>query len=66
MTNRVRIRCWNEGDETKRELVVGDTVVTEISFIETLEFVMQATSTLRFDGSKERRATQESRRVASA
>ena len=64
MTNRVRIRCWHEGDETRRELVVGETVVTEISFIETLEFVMQATSTLRHDGSKERRATQESRRVA--
>lgn len=59
MTDKVRIRCWHEGKETKRELMVGDVAVCEMSFMETMQLAMQATSTLRYDGSEARAETKQ-------
>lgn len=49
MSDKVRVRVWKEGRETKRELVVDETPICELSFIDTLKLAMQATSTLRYE-----------------
>lgn len=58
MTQRVYIRVTLEkdGKTAKRELVVDGATATELSYVETIELVMQGTSTLRYDGPMSRMA----------
>lgn len=52
MTQRVYIRVTLEkdGKTAKRELIVDGYAATDLSYVETLELAMQATSSLRYDG----------------
>ena len=58
MTQRIYIRVTLEkdGKTAKREVVVGGESVTILSYVETLELAMQATSSLRYDGPMSRMA----------
>lgn len=58
MTQRVHIRVTLEkdGKTARRELVVDGENVTDLSYVETLELAMNATSTLRYDGPMNRMA----------
>lgn len=47
---RVRVSVGSDGKTVNRELIVDNTKVADLSFIELLEFIMQATSSLRWDG----------------
>lgn len=52
MTSRIHIRVTMlpDGKTTQRELIVDGNKVADISYVETLELSMNATSSLRYDG----------------
>lgn len=46
-----RIRVTKNGNETKFDMMLGDSWQKELSYIEIIELIMQATSSLRWDRS---------------
>lgn len=52
MTQRIHIRVtlMPDGKTAHRELFVDGERITDISYVETLELAMNATSSLRYDG----------------
>jgi hypothetical protein len=46
---RIRVTVADNGKAFKRELVYGDDTVCEMTPTDIIEFIMQATSSLRYD-----------------
>jgi hypothetical protein len=46
--SKIQIRVTTEGKEAKRELLCDGVKVCDVSFIELVEFIMQASSSLRW------------------
>lgn len=51
---RIRVSVADDGKAFKRELVYGDETVCVLTPTEIIEFIMQATSSLRYDVPKSR------------
>jgi hypothetical protein len=51
MTQRlaIRVTMGSDGKQPKRELMLDGYKIADLSYVETIEFVMQATSSLRFE-----------------
>lgn len=51
MTQRlaIRVTMGTDGKQPKRELMLDGYKIADLSYVETIEFVMQATSSLRFE-----------------
>lgn len=45
----IRVTMGANGKQPQRELMLDGMKIADLSFIETVEFVMQATSSLRFE-----------------
>lgn len=51
MTQRlcIRVTMGKDGKQPQRELMLDGYKIADLSYVETLEFIMQATSSLRFE-----------------
>lgn len=50
----VRVTLAADGKTPQRELILDQEKIAELSFVDLLEFMMQATSSLRWDGDVKR------------
>ena len=50
----IRVTLADDGKTIKRELVYGDATICEMSPVEIIQMIMQATSSLRYDVPKVR------------
>lgn len=51
MTQRlaIRVTMGKDGKQPQRELMLDGIKIADLSFVDTIEFVMQASSSLRFE-----------------
>lgn len=51
MTQRlcIRVTMGKDGKSPERELMLDGLKIADLSFVETIEFIMQASSSLRFE-----------------
>jgi hypothetical protein len=45
----IRVTMGSDGKQPQRELMLDGFKIADLSYVETIEFVMQATSSLRFE-----------------
>jgi len=49
---RVRVSIGPDGKTVERELILNGVKIADVSYVELIEFIMQATSALRWDGKR--------------
>lgn len=45
----IRVTMGTDGKQPQRELMLDGLKIADLSFVETIEFIMQASSSLRFE-----------------